>query len=85
MTRRTVLALAMPMALLTLAGCEGSSASGGNLSEADLEFATQAWNLVTFDRAECSLAPTYTQTPAVREIAARLLNDATPSRRKLSR
>ena len=78
MTRRTVLALAMPMALLTLAGCGGTAASapGGNLSETDLEFATQAWNLVTFDREECSLAPTYAHTPAVKEIAAKLLDGA---------
>ena len=78
-TRRTMLALAMPAALLALAGCQtptATSAPGGDMNQADLEFVTEAYNLIRFDRAECSLAPTYAQTPAVREIAAKLLNEA---------
>ena len=76
--RRSVFALAMPAALLALAGCGGTATSepGGDMNAADLEFVTEGYNLVTFDREECSLAPTYAVTPAVKEIAAKLLNDA---------
>ena len=76
---RTVLALAMLAALFALAGC-GTKATpapgGGDVSQADLEFVTQAWNIITFDREECSLAQTYAHSPEVKEIAAKLLNDA---------
>jgi predicted outer membrane protein len=78
-TRRAALALAMPPALLALAGCgEGAATSrpGGDMNAADLEFVTEAYNIITFDREECSLAPTYAHTPAVKEIAADLLKRA---------
>jgi predicted outer membrane protein len=83
--RRSVLALAMPAALLAVAGCRGTatSAPGGDMNPADLEFVTEAYNIITFDREECSLAPTYAQTPAVKEIAAHLLNDANAFAAKL--
>ena len=76
--RRSVFALAMPAALLALAGCGGTATSepGGDMNAADLEFVTEGYNLVTFDREECSLAPTYAVTPAVKEIATKLLKDA---------
>ena len=76
--RRSVFALAMPAALFALAGCGATATSepGGDMNAADLEFVTEGYNLVTFDREECSLAPTYAVTPAVKEIAAKLLNDA---------
>jgi predicted outer membrane protein len=85
MTRRTVLALAMPAALLALVGCRetATSAPGGDMNAADLEFVTQAYNIIIFDREECSLAPTYAHTPAVKEIAARLLNRANAFAAKL--
>jgi predicted outer membrane protein len=84
-TRRTVLALAMPAALFALAGCGTTvtSAPGGDVNAADLEFVTQAYNIITFDHEECSLAPTYAHTPAVKEIAARLLNRANAFAAKL--
>ncbi|HKM61591.1 MAG TPA: DUF4142 domain-containing protein [Acidisphaera sp.] len=78
-TRRTALALAIPAALLTLASCArptATSAPGGNMNQADLEFVTRAYNVIQFDREECSLAPTYAQTPAVKQIAATMLGDA---------
>lgn len=78
-TRRTVLALAMPIVLLAVAGCEAATATsgpGGDMNPADLEFVTQAYNIITFDREEGSLAPIYAQSPAVRKIAAELLNNA---------
>jgi predicted outer membrane protein len=78
-TRRATLALAMPATLLALAGCQtptATSAPGGNMNPADLEFVTQAYNLILFDREEGSLAPTYAMTPAVKELAAKLVHDA---------
>src|SRR5271165_5577670 len=74
----TVLALAMPAALFAFAGCRtaATSAPGGGVNQADLEFVTQAWNIITFDREECPLAQTYAHSPEVKEIAAKLLNDA---------
>ena len=86
LTRRTVLALAMPGALLAVAGCGGetaTSATGGDMNPADLEFVTQAYYVITFDREECSLAPTYAHTPAVKEIAAHLLHEANAFAAKL--
>ncbi|MBV9251838.1 MAG: DUF4142 domain-containing protein, partial [Acetobacteraceae bacterium] len=53
------------------------------MNEADLEFVTQAYNVILFDREEGSLVPTYGQTPAVKEIAAKLLNDANAFAAKL--
>src|SRR5271165_5397538 len=83
--RRVVLALAMPAALLAVAGCRqtATSAPGGDMNSADLEFVTEAYNIINFDREEGSLAPTYAQTPAVKEIAAHLLNDANAFAAKL--
>jgi predicted outer membrane protein len=87
LTRRTVLALAMPGALLAVAGCgeTATSATGGDINPAGLEFVTEAYNIVTFDREECSLAPTYAHTPAVKEIAAKLLEGANLFAAKLDR
>ena len=84
-TRRAVLALSMPAALFALGGCRttATSASGGDMNQADLEFITQAYNIITFDREEASRAPSYAQTPAVVEIAAKLLNDANAFAAKL--
>jgi predicted outer membrane protein len=84
-TRRTVLALAMPAALFALAGCRTAAtfAPGGDMNEADLEFITQAYNIITFDREVCSLAQTYAQTPEVKEIAAKLLKDTNAFAAKL--
>ena len=84
-TRRTVLALATPAALLALPGCQTivASAPGGDMNPADLDFVTEAYNLITFDREECSLAPTYAQSAAVKALAAHLLNDANAFAAKL--
>ena len=46
------------------------------MNQAHLEYVTQAYYIITFDREECSLAPTYAHTPAVKEIAAKLLDGA---------
>jgi putative membrane protein len=82
--RRVALALAMPTVLFALGGCRTAATSAsGDINSADLEFITQAYNIITFDREEASLAPTYAQTPAVKEIAAKLLNDANAFAAKL--
>ncbi|MBV9249937.1 MAG: DUF4142 domain-containing protein [Acetobacteraceae bacterium] len=76
-TRRVVLALAMPTVLLALGGCRTAATSAsGEMNSADLEFVTQAYNIITFDREEASLAPAYAQTPEVKQIAVKLLYDA---------
>jgi predicted outer membrane protein len=77
MTRRTMLALA-PAALLALSGCGTTSASapGGDMNPADLDFVTEAYNLITFDREEGSLAPDYAESAAVKALAAHIVNDA---------
>jgi predicted outer membrane protein len=71
-------AFALAAALLAVAGCRetATSAPGGDMNPADLEFVTEAYNIIVFDREEASLAPTYAVTPAVKAIAAHLLNDA---------
>ena len=76
-TRRTALALAMPAALLALAGCHAPSATSvGDMNSADLDFVTNGYNLVQFDIQEGELAQTYAQTPEVKALAAKLLADA---------
>ena len=84
-TRRTVLALATPAALLALLGCQTivASAPGGEMNPADLDFVTEAYNLIIFDREECSLAPTYAKSAAVEALAAHLLDDANAFAAKL--
>jgi len=74
---RTALALAFPAALFALAGCgtRATSAAGGDVNQADLEFVTQAYNIIIFNREECSLAQTYAHSPEVKQIATKLLND----------
>src|SRR5271165_6341111 len=82
---RIMLALAMPAALFALAAfaTTATSAPGGDMNQADLDFITQAYNIIIFDREECSLAQTYAHTPEVKEIAAKLLNDANALAAKL--
>ena len=76
-TRRTVLALAMPAALLTLAGCKSTTATSvGDMNPADLDFVTNGYNLVQFDIEEGELAQTYAHSQAVKDLATKLLADA---------
>jgi predicted outer membrane protein len=76
-TRRTVLALPMPAALLTLAGCKSTTATSvGDMNPADLDFVTNGYNLIQFDIQESELAQTYAKSQAVKDIATRLLADA---------
>ena len=63
-----------------LAGCQTSQAtstsSSGSMSRADLDFITNASNIIRFDRDECALAQTQARSPRVRELAAKLLAEA---------
>lgn len=72
--RRAALTLA---ATALLAGCGSShSTSKTNMSEADLDFVTNAFNIIEFDRQECSLAESQAKTADVRMLAAQLLEQA---------
>jgi predicted outer membrane protein len=74
MTRRAALMLATGG---LLAGCDTTrSRSSSDLSASDLEFVTNAFNIIEFDLQECTLAQTQAQSPEVRALAAQLLQDA---------
>ena len=79
MTRRAAL-LMSPLAAAALAGCQttqaSSTSSAGDMSPTDLDFVTNAFNIIEFDRQECTLAQTQARSPEVRAIAAKLLSDA---------
>ena len=76
-TRRTALTLAIPATLLALAGCKSTTATSmGDMNAADIDNVTNGWNLVHFNIAESELAQTYATTPAVKELAAKLLADS---------
>jgi len=76
LTHCILLALAMPASLLALAGCGTMATSArADTNQADLEFVTQAYDIIMFNREECSLAQTYAQSPEVKAIAAKLLKD----------
>lgn len=80
MTRRAALGLLPLGAVVALAGCQTSTASvtssSGDMSATDLDFVTNAYNIIEFDRQECTIAQTASKNPAVRAIAAKLLQDA---------
>ena len=78
-TRRA--ALLLPLAAsIALAGCQTTQASatssGGDMSVADLEFVTNAFDIINFDREECGLAQTQAKSPEVKAIAGTLLAQA---------
>lgn len=60
-----------------LAGCDTSrSHSPTDMSSADLDFVTAAFDIIEFDRQECTLAATQAKSPAVRALAAQFLQEA---------
>ena len=77
-TRRTI--LLMSALTMLLPGCQTTqataSSSSGDMSAADLDFVTNASNIIRFDREECGLAQTQAKSPEVRALAAKLLADA---------
>jgi predicted outer membrane protein len=73
-TRRSGVILA---ATTILTGCGTTTAtSTGDMSPDDLEFVTGAFNIIEFDRQECSLAQTQARLPEVKTLAAQLLQEA---------
>ena len=77
MTRRTALAAALLTAGAALAGCQSTKAtSTTDMSPNDLSFVTDAFNIIEFDRQECTLAQTQAKNPEVRALAAQLLQQA---------
>ena len=60
-----------------LAGCDTThSTSKSDMSPADLDFVTNAFNIIEFDRQECALARTQARSPEVRALAAQFLEQA---------
>ena len=66
------------LGLLLVAGCQTSTATstGGAADPADLQFATNAAQIIHFDQDECTLAETQAKNPEVRALAAQLLQEA---------
>jgi len=76
-SRRAVLAGLSITSVAALAGCQSSkSMSKSNMNQDDLDFVTDAFNIIEFDRQECTLAQTQSKTPEVRALAADLLQQA---------
>lgn len=87
LSRRTAMSLLLPASAL-LAGCQSQATSGttpgGDMNDADLDFVTNAQNIILFDREECTTAQTQAKTPEIRALAARLLADANAFDAKLA-
>ena len=80
--RRAALALA---AGALLAGCESThSTSTGDMNANDLDFVTNAFNIIAFDREECTLAQSQARSPEVRALAAQFLKEANDFDARLS-
>jgi len=77
-TRRAALTTLVLTAGAALAGCQTahSTSSSGDMNPDDLEFVTNAFNIIEFDRQECTVAQTQAKTPEVRALAAQLLQQA---------
>ncbi len=77
-TRRTALTTTLLAASAALAGCQTahSTSPSGDMSPDDLDFVTNAFNIIEFDRQECTIAQTQARTPEVRAIAVQLLQQA---------
>jgi predicted outer membrane protein len=73
-TRRAGIILA---AVSTLTACGTThSTSSGDMNPSDLEFVAGAFNIIQFDRQECTLAQTEARAPEIRSLAAQLLHQA---------
>jgi predicted outer membrane protein len=88
MSRRSAVAALPGLVALTLAACSRQQtatapASDGNVTPADLEFITNSFNIIEFDRQACILAPTRSKNPEVIALAAHLLSDANAFRDRL--
>lgn len=76
-TRRAAMTAALLTTGAALAGCQTTkSTSTGDMSSDDLEFVTNAFNIIEFDKQECTIAQAQAQTPQVRMIASDFLAQA---------
>ena len=79
-TRRAAMLLPLLGGAAALAGCQATQASAsspaGDMSGSDLEFVTNAFDIIAFDRDECTIAQTQARSPEVRAVAAKLLAEA---------
>ena len=73
------------LGLLLIAGCQTSTATptGSSANPADLQFGTNAAQIIHFDQEECTLAQTQAKNPEVRALAAQLLQEANDFQAKL--
>lgn len=64
--------------LLSLAACQSPTAqsTGGAATPAELNFVTNAYQIIRFDREEGDLAKVQAQDPRVRDLAGRLVTEA---------
>ena len=79
-TRRAAMSAALLTGGAMLAGCQTTkstnTSSAGDMSPQDLEFVTNAYNIIEFDRQECTIAQAQAKTPEVRAIAVDFLQQA---------
>ena len=70
---------AMLFGMLLVAGCQSTTAvptAASSASPGDLQFATNAAQIIKFDQQECTLAQVHATNPEVRTLAAKLLDEA---------
>ncbi len=78
---RTMSTMSRPLAtaaLLLLAACQNQNAkpTASNVNPAEVQFTTDAYQIIEFDRQEGALAKTQAKTPAVKAISDQLTNQA---------
>ncbi|MGI4940222.1 MAG: DUF4142 domain-containing protein [Janthinobacterium lividum] len=74
----TMRSLAAAGLLLVLAACQGPVAQSttSNANPAEVNFATNAYQIIEFDRREGALAQTQARNPRVKALAQQLTNEA---------
>ncbi len=79
-TMKTTARLTAAAALLLLAACNNQNAkptsSDASANPAEVQFTTDAYQIIEFDRQEGALAKTQAQSPAVKAISDQLTNQA---------
>jgi predicted outer membrane protein len=86
LTRRAALSMAPLGAALVLAGCQRTAATataGSGVSQDNLDFISNAYNIITFDEETCRVAQTQARDPRVKALAQQLLDQATAFREKV--
>jgi predicted outer membrane protein len=77
---KTVTRLTAAAALLLLAACNNQDAkpisSGASVNPAEVQFTTDAYQIIEFDRQEGALAKTQARSPAVKAISDQLTSQA---------